>query len=142
MIKLPEPLKLDEIKNYVKPICLQEPGVKINAKNCYVAGWGRVYAEEGGLGQKILLSTRVPFVKLPECKKTFPYVTEKEVCAGSSTHSACAGDSGGPLQCTNKKDGSWTMVGIASQGRDCKLTTYTRILYYLEWINNIRKNNP
>ena len=140
MIKLPKPLKLDEIQNYVKPLCLKEPNIKVNATNCYVAGWGRVWPDEGG-SNKILYSTRVPFVKFAKCKKYFPYINEKVVCAGSSSHSACSGDSGGPLQCTNKKDGSWTMVGIVSQGRECKLATYTKISYYIDWINNIRKNN-
>ena len=52
---------------------------------------------------------------------------------------SCQGDSGGPLTCY--VDGVWTVTGIVSHGDKCADASspgvYTRVKYYLKWIQQI-----
>lgn len=65
------------------------------------------------------------------------------ICAGWSEggRDACQGDSGGPLMCRIPIDSSnrWYIAGIVSHGEGCarpnKTGAYTRVSYYLPWIN-------
>jgi len=53
---------------------------------------------------------------------------------------ACYGDSGGPL--VAKKSNRYELLGIVSYGSGCdvkKPTVYTRVFYYLNWINSTAK---
>ena len=45
------------------------------------------------------------------------------------------GDSGGPFV-AKLEDNKWYLIGLTSWGRDCGFgTVYTRVSYYLNWIN-------
>ena len=62
------------------------------------------------------------------------------ICAGykSAGKDACAGDSGGPLQCL-AGGGRWKLVGIVSFGDMCAVAMkpgmYTRVRAMVDWIN-------
>ncbi|KAK9506529.1 hypothetical protein O3M35_008451 [Rhynocoris fuscipes] len=65
------------------------------------------------------------------------------VCAGEKEggKDACSGDSGGPLVIRQDKRCLKTQIGITSFGRDCGLPNmpgiYTRVSYYIPWIESI-----
>ena len=55
------------------------------------------------------------------------------------------GDSGGPLACDTIGENRWKLFGITSWGAGCALLrnpgVYTKVTNYLEWIQNIIKND-
>lgn len=71
-------------------------------------------------------------------------ISESQYCAHDSdgTDDTCEGDSGGPLQIL-QPDGTKntaTVVGIVSFGVLCGThlpSIYTRVAYYLDWIESI-----
>lgn len=89
---------------------------------------------------------------LPECNATFLEhtrfdlaalrngIVESQYCAfdPQSKNDSCQGDSGGPLQYFSDRNSSIaTVVGIVSFGIDCGNGLpgiYTRVAYYLDWI--------
>ena len=47
-------------------------------------------------------------------------------------------DSGGPLMCRLPGEENWKLFGITSWSRECNSPgAYTRVVHYLEWIQNI-----
>ncbi|XP_069678748.1 trypsin-like [Periplaneta americana] len=109
---------------------------------CSTAGWG--YLKDPGillLPSKIsdtLMMVHVPIIDIATCQ--FYYSSDAvhetmNLCAGykEGRKDACNGDSGGPLVCNG------TQVGIVSWGYGCALAerpgVYTRVDYYLDWIN-------
>ncbi|XP_053204820.1 serine protease filzig-like [Panonychus citri] len=93
--------------------------------------------------------TQVPMIKYDKCQESYSEynkevkIPESSLCAGfqEGGKDACFGDSGGPLMINMK--GYWTLVGIVSNGIKCaqpKLPgVYTRVSYYLEWIEKTIK---
>lgn len=52
---------------------------------------------------------------------------------------ACQGDSGGPIQIQNISNAVSTVVGVVSFGEGCGTelpAIYTRVAYYLDWIES------
>lgn len=52
---------------------------------------------------------------------------------------ACQGDSGGPIQITNISNAVSTVIGVVSFGEGCATAVpaiYTRVAYYLDWIES------
>lgn len=54
------------------------------------------------------------------------------------------GDSGGPLMCKSAIDGSQVLAGIVSYGWKCNtgLAIFSKVSYYLSWVNSVRKVIP
>lgn len=102
-----------------------------------------------------LRKTQVKTMKLSECNTTllnynarvnlaaFRGISEGQYCAfdPSGRNDSCQGDSGGPLQLLIGPDSDMaTVVGIVSIGIGCGSTLpalYTRVAYYVEWIESI-----
>lgn len=66
-------------------------------------------------------------------------ISESQYCAydPNGKSDSCQGDSGGPLQLFEQQTEQTKIVGIVSFGVSCgtKLPSiYTRVAYYLEWI--------
>lgn len=64
-----------------------------------------------------------------------------QLCAydPDAKHDACGGDSGGPLQ-TRDENGLSTVIGVTSFGIACGSSlpgVYTRVAYYLDWLEPI-----
>ncbi|XP_031805084.1 chymotrypsinogen 2-like [Sarcophilus harrisii] len=93
-------------------------------------------ATPGNLENSLLSNTN--------CKSYFESVImDTTICAGANGVSSCMGDSGGPLVC--KKNGAWTLVGIASwSSLQCTTHTpsgYTQVTKFIPFIEKILAHN-
>ncbi len=114
-----------------------------------VSGWGKVLAKPDNRNSPVLQHVVMPIVdhKNVKCRQSIAD-TNRQICAGYDNLSidACSGDSGAPLLVVEHDDtqGYFVAAGIVSYGnRQCDSSissgVYTRISYYLEWINiNLR----
>uniref|UniRef100_A0A6P7FH46 Serine protease snake-like n=1 Tax=Diabrotica virgifera virgifera TaxID=50390 RepID=A0A6P7FH46_DIAVI len=127
----------------------------MNSKgNMTAAGWGK--EEFAGEASNFLLYVKLNEVATEECRNSYsdvgksvlPYGIDGDtmICAGGDMgRDTCEGDSGGPLQVKNSKKYSYgtgyRIVGITSFGKACGITrspsVYTRVSYYLDWIERI-----
>lgn len=141
LIKLKEPLDFDGKHRHLAAICLadDQDDEQFENTHCVASGWG--YAE-GHVLPDILQKVRLPVLKNEVCFPIFHKmgldISERIVCAGGEDiKSICNGDSGGPLQC-QRKDGSWTQVGITSFVKTyCGPNTpagFTRVSKFRQWI--------
>ncbi|KAH9645007.1 hypothetical protein HF086_003337 [Spodoptera exigua] len=112
------------------------------------SGWGR-------LGHRQALADTLQVVNLEEfnqaeCSNMYRphrhlsngYDHSKQMCYGSRFEviDTCEGDSGGPLQ-FGSTSCYHTVIGVTSYGKDCGILgsagMYTRVSYYLPWIEGI-----
>lgn len=71
-------------------------------------------------------------------------ILPSQICAGDTTgeRDTCQGDSGGPLQISTWAESQriYYVIGITSFGRGCATRqpgVYTRVSYYLDWIESV-----
>ncbi|XP_075973756.1 uncharacterized protein LOC142975017 isoform X1 [Anticarsia gemmatalis] len=130
--------------DYIRPICL--PSIDIDSPNfsnlrLAVAGWGR----NGRYRSDIKQSTIVNLVPQEKCKKFYPGLSRRNLCAAGYTgEDTCKGDSGGPLMTVY--GGKYEVVGVVSGKRadsPCGTSVpslYTNVYHYRDWIRNNIKN--
>ncbi|XP_031624790.1 basement membrane proteoglycan-like isoform X2 [Contarinia nasturtii] len=140
---------------YIKPACLEtDYRDKPTHFKLIVAGWG-LKSDENRVRSDRLLKTQLMTMPLSECISTVKNWNRRvdhatfrngliggQYCAYDphGRNDSCDGDSGGPLQyfATNKTS---TVVGIVSFGVVCGAPNfpsfYTRVAYYLDWIEDI-----
>ncbi|XP_063533793.1 phenoloxidase-activating enzyme-like [Cydia strobilella] len=129
--------------DYIRPICL--PQINVDSPDfsnlpLSVAGWGR----NGRYRSDVKQSTVVNLVPQGECKRHYPHLTRRHLCAAGHTgEDTCKGDSGGPLMMLHR--GKYFVAGIVSGKRadsPCGSqvpSLYTNVYNYLDWIRaNIR----
>ncbi len=130
------------LNTYVQLACLPTIQPKIN-DTLIIVGWGReTYDGDSGTVLKQAFTQIVG-----DCNKWWSYngIDERrQICVANNKTgaSACIGDSGGPLLFKNQNQ--WIVSGIVSYGEKSRCNTnnsrpnvYTRVDYYLPWINNI-----
>ncbi|CAL7937996.1 unnamed protein product [Xylocopa violacea] len=147
-------LKLEknvDFNAFIAPCCLATtlPDVGTNG-TATAMGWGQV--EWGGDASNDLLKVTLNLIPQRECNDTFigglkddrlqyGIVGDWQICAGGLGKDTCQGDSGGPLVIRNKQFFSFfNLIGITSVGKLCGSFTpgiYTRVYYYVPWIENI-----
>ena len=90
----------------------------VRPPSAMVIGWGTTV--EGGETTSALQQVRVPFWPHADCKKVYPGLTPRQVCAGLLAGGAdsCQGDSGGALL-TGSAAAGWKQIGIVSYGTGC-----------------------
>ena len=114
--------------------------------DCTISGWGKTQYNIK-LPPKILQWPKVPTI--PNCNAVSNYhnLIESQICAGDLLNGqtdSCGGDSGGPLVCKSGFSG-YIMTGVVSYGPKICGTPglpgiYTRVGYFLDWINqNLEK---
>lgn len=113
------------VTQQVRPICLPNDTTSdvVDVDSHFVAGWGNVYDTTRYNRSRVLKELRVDIIPREVCNGNSSYggnVTRRQLCAGHKFggQDACFGDSGGPLQYSNK-DGTWTIEGLVSWGRGC-----------------------
>ncbi|CAF0730459.1 unnamed protein product [Didymodactylos carnosus] len=121
------------------PIHVQNPAGYPSADMLTVAiGWGT-------LTEKGSVSYTLQQVELPVVASTSRYCynqttdNDSQFCAGfiSGGKDTCQGDSGGPLMILINT--TWFVVGVTSYGNGCGRArypgVYTRVSWYMDWIN-------
>lgn len=113
-------------------------------------------SKTGKTQSNVLLKTQLDTVPLGECNDTLKFyndfisdlapfrngISESQYCAHDpqGRNESCVGDSGGPLQIFKEGNiGVATIVGIVSFGVGCSSDVpgiYTRVAYYLNWIES------
>ncbi|XP_031621927.1 serine protease persephone-like [Contarinia nasturtii] len=155
-IALIEIKKLIPFSQYIRPACLQinlrdEP---LNVK-LIVSGWG-ITSPEQNIRSTVLRKTELVSMPLAQCNSSYLNWNRPindaafrngliggQYCAydPAGRNDSCQGDSGGPLQYfANNGTSVATVVGIVSFGVSCGLTLpsiYTRVAYYLDWLEPI-----
>ena len=122
-------------------ICLPDPRLYLEARTQgTVVGWGRLGVEEGAPHSSTLQAVTVPVLTRAECEEEpgASRPSQDQLCAGHShsQHSACPGDSGGPLM-IRTQDLAWTIIGIVSTGpAQCGVTPviYHNVISSIDWI--------
>ncbi|CAL1294947.1 unnamed protein product [Larinioides sclopetarius] len=125
----------------------------VTEKMGFVAGWG---LNENRLPSSRLMLANLPVQTSEICTAAYLRrsvqirITEGMFCAGytSDRINACAGDSGSPMVFYNNQTERFVLEGLVSHGTSgrCeqpeKYTIFTRVSYYLRWINeNWRTGN-
>lgn len=86
-----------------------------------------------------------------ECRKLYGRhkriprgILQSQLCAGSRTgkQDTCQGDSGGPIQIMQQGNSCiYYVIGITSFGKSCAVSSapgvYTKVSYYLDWIEEV-----
>lgn len=116
----------------------------------FVAGWGKL--EEGGKTSSVLMQIQVPIIDYKVCRKIYEKIErtvinedrfgEMDMCAGMKEGlGTCEGDSGGalmmPIEIERNGTFHFYQIGLVAYAAGCgrKIpTVYTRIQYYIDWI--------
>uniref|UniRef100_A0A672LB35 trypsin n=1 Tax=Sinocyclocheilus grahami TaxID=75366 RepID=A0A672LB35_SINGR len=124
---------------FVKAACLPKAPFA-DGTECRISGWGATETSE--YGSVHLLDAQVLLISQEACSSSKVYASlldDGMFCAGylKGGVDSCQGDSGGPLTC--ERNETHYIYGIVSWGDNCgeknKPGVYTRVLKYLDWIN-------
>lgn len=144
IVKLSRPVVLNE---HIRPACLPDAyqgldlATELAVQPPVVVGWGnhKMYGNYGGnYVSYVLDQVQSPVVPNSECSEAYSKIdvaidhtkmcTERDLCQGS----------GGGGLLSNKKGGTWAVVGITSSGVGCNRkefpSVFTRVDKYLSWI--------
>ncbi|KAM4650813.1 trypsin-like isoform 2-T2 [Discoglossus pictus] len=138
LLKLATPAIFNE---YVQLILL--PSVLVaEGTSCSISGWGSTTSPTETYPD-VLQCANVTIVSQSCCQEKNPdeLITDNMLCAGvrEGGIDTCQGDSGGPLECDSVLQGitSWGDIPCA---QPCKPAIYTKVINYIDWINNIILN--
>ncbi|XP_060835010.1 venom protease-like [Rhopalosiphum padi] len=136
---------------YIRPVCLNTVQ-KFRFNIATAIGWGRT-SNDGPISYDLLKVDLAP-ISIGYCKYSYPpssnprinlgIIEDSMICAGDIRDGidTCTGDSGGPLIVKHSNYPCMhTQIGITSFGKYCgnKDTPgiYTRVSYYIPWIEKI-----
>ncbi|XP_031561881.1 elastase-1-like [Actinia tenebrosa] len=137
LLRLSQPARLN---SRVQTLCLPRQSARARpGGRCYIAGWGRIDPNDLYKPSDVLKQAYMPIVDHRTCiRRNGNFVDETTmVCVGGQGHSACNGDSGGPLMC--EENGRWVLRGVASwvTKLTCPGNTYSvyaRVSEHVNWI--------
>jgi secreted trypsin-like serine protease len=162
LLKLSTPLNMAD--RTLAKVCLPKSNVAVPDDTDVIAiGWGRT-TQSGSISKTLQQVTLNVINSTADWCTVIAANTTIQLCAGIMPMGGkgefnllyskqfpllfigpCNGDSGGPLMAFNK-DNLWEVQGIVSYGTGCaapfRAGVYTRVSYYLDWINEIMKNDP
>ncbi|XP_077900802.1 transmembrane protease serine 2 isoform X1 [Ictidomys tridecemlineatus] len=137
LMKLQAPLTFND---RVKPVCLPNPGMMLEAQQpCWISGWGATY--EKGKTSDVLNAAMVYLIEHSRCNSKYVYnnlITPAMICAGylQGSIDSCQGDSGGPL--VTLKNEVWWLIGDTSWGSGCakpnRPGVYGNMTVFTDWI--------
>lgn len=146
-----------ELNTFLRPACLYTKK-DFPVKHAVATGWG--LTEFAGEGSEDLQKVILEYFTTSQCNNTYRRVINSVntelpdgiiedymICAGSSEDrkDTCQGDSGGPLQIvheeTNEVKCMYNIIGVTSFGVACGIGknqpgVYTRVSYYIKWIED------
>ncbi|CAG5096705.1 Oidioi.mRNA.OKI2018_I69.XSR.g14742.t1.cds [Oikopleura dioica] len=142
------------------PICMPRAVDSLKVRDsCYITGWGRTSSEPGARFSETIQRAQVPLTKFSDCRAAYANSSVREIshtrpvtltrkqhlCAAElGAIDACIGDSGGPLDCFDRRTQRQSLAGLVSFGKQCADKVYpgvyTNVAYYREWIHKIIKN--
>lgn len=169
LLELSETLNFTE---RIQPIALPDANTDIYDGNlCVTTGWGNLVStfyfhlnrislnffftlyhrigetQSANESFQFLRKVDVPIFNEKECSKAYKTtITPRMICAGhyEGGKDSCSGDSGGPLRCYHKINGTTTLllIGVVSWGKtDCgqpKMPgVYTRVTSVRKWIESV-----
>ncbi|CAG9808041.1 unnamed protein product [Chironomus riparius] len=125
----------------IRPACLMVPTNTANIQKAIAIGFGLTEAFTDHTSD-IMQKVELPVKDLQSCRRLLDDQTidESQICAGDSGKDTCQGDSGGPLQIVSTKNKCvYIIIGITSFGNtfcgaEDSPGVYTRVSYYLDWI--------
>ncbi|KAJ3666933.1 hypothetical protein Zmor_002355 [Zophobas morio] len=146
LIKLERPV---ELESHIRPACLYSNS-QIKVEKAIATGWGKTEIFAHGLNDDLLKVT-LGIINNDVCNKSFQnrripnaIRNDIQVCTGRDTkgRDICVGDTGGPLQTYHSEDDilcMYDVIGVASFLNGClgEASVYTRVSYYLKWIEDI-----
>ncbi|XP_048108860.1 chymotrypsin-like elastase family member 1 [Alosa alosa] len=132
------------LNSYVKLATLPSANRVLSSGTCYVTGWGRTSSKSAL--SNVLRYSYLPIVSRSTCTQASWWgcslIKSSMICAGGTTsRSACYGDSGGPLNCYIGR--RWVVHGVTSfiSSRGCntvrKPSVFTRVSAFTSWINRV-----
>ncbi|XP_045101055.1 phenoloxidase-activating factor 3-like [Portunus trituberculatus] len=148
LLRLSTPVQLHPV--HVLPICVPVDVVRdmgfseadFQGKRAWAAGWGSTSRSPLRVTtpdtlQQVFLPIREDAV-CPLLKRNYPD-PRMVLCAGGDGKDTCRGDSGGPLQLSNRAETRRFVVGITSVGpevcgRQNTQALYTNVHFYVQWI--------
>uniref|UniRef100_A0A182V5G8 Peptidase S1 domain-containing protein n=1 Tax=Anopheles merus TaxID=30066 RepID=A0A182V5G8_ANOME len=152
LLEVTDPFQMDV---GLQPVCLRTDTAEFGPDVVLqVAGWGQTEESASSAG---LLRANLSTVPVAECDRTYAgamlakvkSIRPSQYCArgfrapGEDNwySDSCEGDSGGPLYHVAGEEGSskYYLVGVTSFGLGCGSSTpsvYTRVAYYLDWIES------
>ena len=86
------------------------------SEQAVVSGWGRLSWDGGP--PNTLMKVTLDTMSNRKCRNKWPHITANMICAARAGKNTCNGDSGGPLV-TKENNGSFSLIGVTSHGRDC-----------------------
>ena len=143
---------------FIRPACLASSLEEYNVNRRAIAtGWGGTAHKTGNNPSSHLKGVNLKLISHNTCiDKLRPHLdilllsenvrNSSQICADSikEKDDTCSGDSGGPLQIYHldhyNYDCMYSVIGVTSIGYACGLGVpgvYTRVLHYLDWIENI-----
>ncbi|XP_055642828.1 serine protease snake-like [Toxorhynchites rutilus septentrionalis] len=128
----------------IRPACLWT-GRSLNFSSAIASGFGRT--EFAGSTSDVLMKVQLDVLDKSDCSaltasgKFNQGISDGQMCVGSRAggKDTCQGDSGGPLvTLTDQKGCVFHLFGITSTGAACGFgkspSIYTRVAYYIDWI--------
>lgn len=130
---------------YVRPACLSTSTTNPVGSKGSITGWGLIGTVERRSNH--LLKASIFNVEDWRCINRFTsdgYNSTTMICAGDlqTGKDTCPGDSGGPLQSFGAVSCMWDIFGITSYGHGIcgsneEPSMYTKVVFYLDWIQSI-----
>lgn len=142
--------KIDFSSLYVNRLCLptSTSSHPTDGKVLRVAGWGDEKNSGGKNLPKQMKQTDLNAITEDGCRTKWGaslWADGQMMCAQAPNTSPCVGDSGGPLLVAGE-DGAFTQVGIVSFGESTcgngRPPVFTRVAYFLDWIQKTMAANP
>lgn len=150
LMHLSKPAQLNDL---VRTCCLPTADWPLTGEPLTVTGWGLTADpfQNPGAAVSTVLKQLVQTKRNSWQPETPGFITDSKLYATSATvngavQATCSGDSGGGLFVT--KNNTVQIVGIVSHGRgngmapSCTDTGYTRVWYFLKWIQDTMKSVP
>jgi len=145
LLKLDNPVDFNNVP-HIRPICLpSNRDETFTGLTATVAGWGSTL-DSGS--SHVLLESDVGVISLTECREIYAKhrysLSDDMLCTlspsdGPPFQGSCRGDSGGPLMVQDESNGSFTLVGGVSWGKNpCTSQSlpgvHSRITSNMDWI--------